>query len=91
MTMRSLSLVNHVERDVLALRPGRYRRGHGDVIGLAPFDPVVGVSYRRAVAGDAAFAQQLLDAGPGEAVQCLGQETVEAMPGMGPVRRHPIV
>ncbi len=63
----------------------------GDFEIVAPFDPVVGVFYRRAIAGDAAFAQQLLDAGPGQVAKRIGQDTVQTMPRLGRVHRHPVV
>ena len=41
-----LVLVDDVERNILALRLGGRGGGHVDRVGLARFDPVVGVSYR---------------------------------------------
>ena len=58
-----LVLVNHVERNILAARRGGNRVGDGDVVGLAPFDPVVGVFYRR----PAACHRALVDQGPAAA------------------------
>jgi len=65
--------------------------GDEDFENIAPFDPVIGVFYRRTAARDVAFAQQLLDAGPGQIAQRTGQDAVKTMPRLGPVHRHLIL
>ena len=60
-----LVLINHGQRDILALRTRRHRRGHGDRIGLARFDPVVGVFYRLAIAGAHGLRPAIAGYGPG--------------------------
>ena len=79
-----LVLVDHVERNILALRAWPARRAaRCTLIGLARFDPVVGVFYRLRVAQrHRARFQQLLKARAGE----IGQS---ARPGNGPAAsRH---
>ena len=83
-----LVLIDHIEWNILAAR-ARFRcRGDKDLKNVTPFDPVIGVFYRRTIAGDAAFAQQLLDAGPGQVTKRTGQDTVKTMPRLGRVHRH---
>ena len=66
------------ERNIFATRFGLDGRRQLDVVALALFDPVIGVSYRFSVLRNEAFLDQLLKARSAEAGEAGDQEAVEA-------------
>ena len=77
-----LVLVNDMKRNVFAL--GRCGRGrwNGDFVGLAGFDPPVGVSYFRARKRDGAGVDQALQPGTAEIGKRRSQKAVEPLTGV---------
>ncbi len=75
-------LVADVESDRLRLRPVGQRRRHCHGENLARFDPHRRVRYRRAVPGDAAIQDELLDARARHLAKMRREHAVEALAGI---------
>lgn len=72
-------LIDHVQRDILALRLGGYGRRDRDGEFLAGFDPQIRVFYGRARSRNRAFRQKRLQAGARKIGQMRCQKTVEPL------------
>src|SRR5258706_5364852 len=79
-------LVQDAKRNVLRDRVGGRGRGHDDRIGLARFDPVIGVSYRRVVVLDVALLDQSLQPRARHLGESARQEVVQP-PALGRLGR----